>query len=175
MHFGKGQMETVLSLKPGTYDLALLLADQGHIPYFVYSKPLRVTVSSFDPKATPASVQGPPRVELAQPADGSTLRPPLRVQFHASGYNVSHEAAKLPGTGHFRISAERRGTREVLNFAGGETEAWLAPPPGEYQLRVELVSNTDHAVMASSAPVRVNVQAQPGAVADSTSLRRVAR
>jgi len=175
VHFGKGQMETVLSLKPGTYDLALLLADQGHIPYFVYSKPMRVTVSSYDPKVTVASVQGPARVEIAEPANGSTFRAPFRVQFHASGYNVSHEAAKLPGTGHFRITAERRGAREVLNFPAGETETWLAPPVGDYQLRLELVSNTDQSVMASSAPVRVTVEHQGSAVSASAYTSTAAR
>ena len=45
IHFGKGQMETVLNLPPGTYKLRLVLADKGHIPYFVFSKPLRLTES----------------------------------------------------------------------------------------------------------------------------------
>src|SRR5689334_21675516 len=31
IHFGKGQMETVLDLPPGTHTLNLLLADRGHI------------------------------------------------------------------------------------------------------------------------------------------------
>ena len=45
MHFGKGQMETVLMLEPGTYTLRLLLADDRHLPHFVYSKPLKITVT----------------------------------------------------------------------------------------------------------------------------------
>ena len=45
VHFGRGQMETVLTFKPGAYTLRLLLADDKHIPLFVYSKPLRITVT----------------------------------------------------------------------------------------------------------------------------------
>src|SRR4030095_16743718 len=45
IHFGKGQMETAVDLPPGTYTMRLVLADQGHIPYFVYSKPLKFAVS----------------------------------------------------------------------------------------------------------------------------------
>ena len=44
IHFGKGQMETVLNLAPGNYKLRMLLADDKHLPHFVYSKPLSITV-----------------------------------------------------------------------------------------------------------------------------------
>ena len=158
VHFGKGQMETVLSLPPGTYDLSLLLADQGHIPYFVFSKPMQVTVSRHDDSVAAPALIGPRRVELLEPSDGATVRAPFRVQFHASGYNISHAAAKAADTGHFRLVAERRGRREVLAFADGGTEAWLEPPVGDYQLRLELVSNNDGSVLSSSPALRVNVE-----------------
>lgn len=44
IHFGKGQMETVLTLEPGDYTLRMLLADQKHLPFFVYSRPTRIKV-----------------------------------------------------------------------------------------------------------------------------------
>ena len=81
IHFGKGQMETVLNLAPGTYKLRLLLADDKHIPHFVYSKPLNITVSkktTTDPKTLVK-----PGVEMLV-ANGEQKRP-FRVQFHASG------------------------------------------------------------------------------------------
>src|SRR5437764_2854900 len=37
IHFGKGETQTIVKLKPGTYTLALLLADKDHVPYSVYS------------------------------------------------------------------------------------------------------------------------------------------
>lgn len=159
IHFGKGQMELVANLPPGTYDLRLLLADQGHIPYFVYSKPLKITISKQNKDITPASLQGAPRVELLGPADRETLKAPFRVQFHASGYNVSHASPKMPDTGHSRLMLERVGRKpEVLNFTGGQTETWLSPPPGDYTMRLELVSNTAaDSVLSTAKPTAVSV------------------
>ncbi len=169
VHFGKGQMETVLNLKPGNYDLSLLLADQGHIPYFVYSKPMRVTVTKQDAAMTPAAVQGPRRIELLNPADGSTVRGPLLVQFHASGYHVSHVDAGAADAGHFRLNVDRRGAKtEALVFPGGQTEVRLEPPAGDYELKLELVDNASRTVMAAAKPVRVSVQsAHPSSVAST--------
>ena len=162
IHFGKGQMEMVVNLPPGTYDLRLLLADQGHIPYFVYSKPLKVTISKQNKSVTPASVQGAPRVELLSPADRETVKPPFHVQFHASGYNVSHAAPKLADTGHFRLTLERAGRKaEVLSFTSGQTETWLNPPPGDYTMRLELVSNTaGNSVMSAAKSSSMSVAAR---------------
>ncbi|HYF43502.1 MAG TPA: DUF4399 domain-containing protein [Ramlibacter sp.] len=159
IHFGKGQMEAVLNLKPGRYNLSLLLADQGHIPFFVFSKPVQITVVRQNPGLAPGAVQGPARVEIISPADGATVRDAFRVGFHASGFNVSHKAAATPDTGHFRLTIERRGARpEVIAFPGGHTETWVEPPPGEYLLRLDLVDNLTGLVKASATPVRVRAE-----------------
>ncbi|HEY0684249.1 MAG TPA: DUF4399 domain-containing protein [Steroidobacter sp.] len=46
VHFGKGQTETTLDLKPGKHTLQLLLGDFGHIPHdpVVASKKITITV-----------------------------------------------------------------------------------------------------------------------------------
>jgi len=162
IHFGKGQMETVLNLPPGKYELRMLLADQGHIPFFVYSKPLTLTISKQNKEVTPASLLGAPRVEIQSPAEKETVRGPFRVQFHASGFNVSHAAAKVPDTGHFRLTAERAGRKpEVMHFTAGQTEAWLNPPPDDYTLRLELVSNVaSSTVMSQAKPLSLTVAAR---------------
>ncbi len=82
-------MEHVLTLAPGTYTLRMLLADQKHLPHFVFSKPVRITVRqklSIDPKTLQT-----PGIELMLPA-GAEARSPVLVQFHASGLNVAHTA-----------------------------------------------------------------------------------
>ena len=153
IHFGKGQMEMVINLPPGTYDLRLLLADQGHIPYFVYSKPLKLTITKQNKNVTPASVQGPPRIELLDIADRSSLRAPFRLQFHASGYNISNMAPRVADTGHFRLTMERAGQKpEVLDFVSGQTESWISPPAGDYNLKLELVGNAPGEKVAAAAP-----------------------
>ena len=159
IHFGQGQMEKMVDLPPGKYELRLLLADQGHIPYFVYSKPLTVTVSKRKLDVKPETVTGQPRIELMGLSSGAAVRGPFRVQFHASGYNVSHVGAKAPDTGHFRLILEPMGRKaEVLNFTGGETEVWLNPPPGNYKMELEFVSNAaDSAVLTKAKPLQVPV------------------
>ncbi|MDM0032604.1 DUF4399 domain-containing protein [Variovorax sp. J22P271] len=159
IHFGKGQMETVVDLPPGSYTMRLVLADQGHIPYFVYSKPLRFTVSKQNKGVTAASLLGAPHIELLSPADRSTVQLPLRVQFHASGLNVSNAAPKVPETGHFRLVLERPGQKaEAIELEGGQTELWLNPPKGSYNARLELISNTAAgSVVARAKPVAFTV------------------
>ena len=46
VHFGKGQSETTIELKPGKHTLQLLLGDFGHIPHdpVVASKKITITV-----------------------------------------------------------------------------------------------------------------------------------
>jgi Domain of unknown function (DUF4399) len=160
IHFGKGQMETVVDLPPGTYSMRLVLADQGHIPYFVYSKPLNFTVSKQNKGVSGASLLEQPHIELLSPADRATVQTPLRVQFHASGYNLSHVAPKVPDTGHFRLVLERAGQKpEVIDLDGGQTELWLSPPKGDYNARLELMSSTaTGSVMARAKPVAFSVR-----------------
>ncbi len=160
IHFGKGQMETVVDLPPGTYQMRLVLADQGHIPYFVFSKPLNFTVTRQNKGVTAASLLGPPHIELLSPLDRATAQAPVRLQFHASGYNMSAASAKVPETGHFRLSLDRPGQKtEVLEMDGGQTEVWLNPPKGAYTARLELMSNTAiGTVMARAKPVSFSIQ-----------------
>lgn len=154
IHFGKGQMEHVVDLPPGTYTFNLLLADQGHIPYFVYGKPVRLTIAGRRAIAAGENPAGPPRIEIARPAPGETVRAPVRVQFHASGFGIAHADAQVEGSGHFRLTLARAGKPpEVLAFRGGQTEVWLNPPRGEYEMKLELVGHRDGAPpLATSAP-----------------------
>jgi hypothetical protein len=161
IHFGKGQMETVIDLKPGTYQFNLLLADQGHIPYFVFSRPVRVTITAQN-KVAPALVVGPKRIEVLSPSDQQAVRGPFRVQFHASGYNIAHRDAQVADTAHFRLTLERGGkTADVLDFRQGQTEVWLNPPRGDYVLRLDLLDNVTDRQLASAAPVRTTVSGVP--------------
>ena len=158
IHFGKGQMETALTLEPGTYTLRMLLADQKHLPHFVYSKPATITVTKknpTDPKTL--SVKG-----LVLGLDGPVTKTPFRVQFHASALNVAHEAQKIPETGHFRLTvtpANGKTGAAVLDFREGQTEVWLAPPAGVYTLRLELLDNLDERkALAEPVTARLEVR-----------------
>lgn len=172
IHFGKGQMEHVVDLPPGTYTFNLLLADQGHIPYFVFGKPIRITIAQRRALKPGENLAGPARVEILRPAADETVRGPVRVQFHASGFAVSHVAAQVAGTGHFRLVVLRPGKPpELLDYRGGQTETWLNLPRGDYQLQLELVG-LDGGVLARGAPQKLVVAegaaAAPGVIASST-------
>lgn len=163
IHFGKGQMEHVVDLPPGTYTFNLLLADQGHIPYFVFSRPMQITVSKQRKPAPGSSLVGPAGVQILRPAPNEAVRGPIRVQFHASGFNVAHADAKVAGTGHFRLTLARAGAApEVLDFRGGQTEVWLNPPKGEYQMKLDFVANQDGEPLLAATPAqRMVVGAAP--------------
>lgn len=169
IHFGKGQMEHVVDLPPGTYTFNLLLADQGHIPYFVFGKPIRVKIAQRRALAPGENIAGPPRVEILRPAPDEAVRGPVRVQFHASGFAVAHVDAQVAGTGHFRLGVLRAGKPpELLAFRAGQTETWLNLPRGDYQLQLELVG-VDGKVLAGTAPQKLAVaDGQPGVIASST-------
>jgi Domain of unknown function (DUF4399) len=159
IHFGKGQMETVLTLAPGIYTLRLVLADDRHIPNFVYSKPLTVTVTrkleTIDPKSLPQI-----GVFLLSPISGKTVKSPFRMQFHASGYNVSHTAVATAGSGHFRVRLKTdTGREELIALVNGHTEVWLEAPAGKYSAKLEFVDNsTPGQVLARASAVEFNVE-----------------
>jgi hypothetical protein len=97
------------------------------------------------------------------------------VQFHAAGFNVSHSEPAIAETGHFRLVLERGGKRELLDFTGGETETWIDPPAGDYQMRLELVSNSGGGVMAQSAPQRLAIESLRSAEAVRAAAAALAR
>ena len=160
MHFGKGQMETVLNLPPGTYKLRLLLADDKHLPYFVYSKPTTITVSKKN--ATDPKTLAKKGIELWLPnvANGEQKRP-FRVQFHASGLNVAHLGQAEKDTGHFRLTvlSEKGAKAAEMDFVNGQTEVWLEPPAGAYTLQLDLLDNVKAGnVLASAAALPIKVR-----------------
>jgi Domain of unknown function (DUF4399) len=160
IHFGKGQMETVLTLEPGSYTLRLLLADDKHIPRFVYSKPLKIVVTRKNKDIAPKSLIAN-TVSLLNIFPDGKLKPPFRVQFHSSGLNVAHLSQKEKDTGHFRLTlTSSKGSKsEVLDFINGQTETWLAPPPGPYSMKLDFVDNNmSDKTMASTANVPIRVE-----------------
>jgi hypothetical protein len=159
IHFGKGQMETVLNFKPGRYTLRLVMADDKHIPNFVYSKPITITVTAHDKALDPTSLVVP-GVAILAPGEGDSVRRPFRLALHACGLNVSNTALGGAGRGHFRVRLGTQGGREeTAELTGGQTEVWWQPPPGRYVARMEFVENLPTGkVLASAVPVSFVVE-----------------
>ena len=160
MHFGKGQMETVLMLEPGTYTLRLLLADDKHLPHFVYSKPLKITVTRKNKDIDPQTLVSK-GISLPNIAPDASLKPPFSVQFQASGLNVAHLSQKQKDTGHFRLTVTpKNGGKPVeMDFPNGQTETRLAPPAGAYVLKLDFMDNMNMGKMlADSVSTAVRVE-----------------
>ena len=135
IHFGKGQMETVVDLPPGTYTMRLVLADQGHIPYFVYSKPLKFTVSKQNKGVAPASAAG--RAAHRDPEPGRSQHRAAAVaravacerlqrvacRAEAAGHRPLPPDAGAPGTEGRSHRARRRADRAVAESAQGRATA----------------------------------------------------
>jgi hypothetical protein len=152
IHFGAGQMETTLNLPPGQYTLRLVLADNSHIPNFVYSKPLSVTVSKKN--ETKVNVAPIPGIEILNLVNGQKFKQPFRVQFHASGIRVAPKSQQIPNSGYFVLKISTKGSAkpQELEFPNGQTEIWLNPPKGEYQLALEMRNSADPSKLLAKAP-----------------------
>jgi hypothetical protein len=142
VHFGKGQMETVLNLAPGIHKLRLLLADYEHKLHFVFSKEQTITVTKKNSDVDPKNL-AKRAISMINITPGEVFNTPFRVQFHAAGFNVAHMQQKEKDTGHFRliVTPTNGGKQAEIEFANGQTETWLSPPAGGYKLKLELVSN----------------------------------
>ncbi len=161
-HFGKGQMEAVLDLPPGKHTLRILLADAQHIPQFVYSKQVEVTVTARDVNGLPADYGKVPRLELL-PLSGSKLRAPFSAWFHASGLNIAPQDLQLKDTGHFKLLISRPGSSvalKVFDFKNAQTQVDISPPPGIYELELQFVAN-DSGKPISTIAKRVSVTVLP--------------
>ena len=158
-HFGKGQMETVLTFPPGQYTLQLLLADDKHIPNFVASKQIRITVTKKNEGVDPNGLVKP-GIAILAPHPGEAVKRPFRMMLHASGLNVSSATLSKKDTGHFRIKIKpEAGREEVIELFGGSTEAWLFPPTGPYSAYIEFLGNgAPHEVLYKSEPIRLQVK-----------------
>lgn len=162
IHFGKGQMESVLTLEPGTYSLRLLLADNKHLPHFVYSKSIHITVTQKNKGVDPKSLVKKGISLKNLPADG-TLTSLFRVQFHASGLNVAHLSQAEKDTGHFKLTVIPQGGSKPaeLDFANGQTEVWLSPPAGPYTLKLEFLDNANPGkLLAEAVTTQVRVSSR---------------
>ena len=158
IHFGKGQMETVLTFEPGTYSLRMLLADDKHLPRFVYSKPIQITVKRKNAGVDPKSLL---QKGISLVLDREVTKTPFRVQFHASALKVAHQSQKEQDTGHFRLTLLPKSSVKPVefDFINGQTEVWLKPPAGDYVLKLEFLDNVNTGKLLTEA-VMTSVQVQ---------------
>lgn len=98
--------------------------------------------------ATPlAHAADAPELYFIAPADGSTVKGPVHVQFGLRGLGVAPAGVERANTGHHHLLIDAPlppagkpipADAQHLHFGGGQTEAVIELPPGEHTLQLVL-------------------------------------
>ena len=167
LHFGAGQTETEITLKPGAHTLQLLMGDKDHIPHTppVMSPLIRVRV--VDPSARkPAPADA--RVYFVGLDDGSVLPPKATIHFGLVNMGVAPAGIDRPNTGHHHLLIDTNlppldepipNDFNHLHFGAGQTEAIVTLSPGRHTLQLLLgdENHVPHNPPIMSKPIRVYV------------------
>jgi hypothetical protein len=167
LHFGAGQTETEITLKPGPHTLQLLMGDKDHIPHTppVMSPLMRVRV--VDPSArkqAPADA----RVYFVGLDDGSVLPQKATIRFGLVNMGVAPAGIDKPNTGHHHLLIDAKvppldepipNDFNHLHFGAGQTEAIVTLSPGRHTLQLLLgdENHVPHNPPIMSKPIRVYV------------------
>jgi len=151
LHFGAGQTETEITLKPGSHTLQLLMGDKDHIPHTppVMSPVVRVRV--VDPSARKPA---PPdaRVYFVGLDDGSVLPQKATIRFGLVNMGVAPAGIDRPNTGHHHLLIDTKlppldepipNDFNHLHFGAGQTEATVTLSPGRHTLQL-LLGDENH-------------------------------
>lgn len=151
LHFGAGQTETEITLKPGTHTLQLLMGDKNHIPHSppVMSPRIRVTVV---PKGGPTASPPGARVYFAELKNGATVPATFTVHFGLTNMGVAPAGSDRPNSGHHHLLIDTDlppldepipSDFNHLHFGAGQTEATVTLKPGDHTLQL-LFGDKDH-------------------------------
>jgi hypothetical protein len=167
LHFGAGQTETEITLKPGAHTLQLLMGDKDHIPHTppVMSPLIRVRV--VDPSARKPA---PPdaRVYFVGLEDGSVLPQKATIHFGLVNMGVAPAGIDRPNTGHHHLLIDTKlppldepipNDFNHLHFGAGQTEAIVTLSPGRHTLQLLLgdENHVPHNPPIMSKPIRIYV------------------
>jgi Domain of unknown function (DUF4399) len=174
-HFGAGQTEAEITLKPGRHSLQLLLGDKDHIPHMppVMSPRRWVTVPEGPPGEgltggpTP-SPQGA-EVYFTDLKDGAVVSPGQTIHFGLKNMGVAPAGSDRQNSGHHHLLVDTElppldqpipNDPEHLHFGAGQTETKLPDlSPGEHTLQL-LLGDKDHIPHTPpimSRPIKVTV------------------
>ncbi len=167
MHFGAGQTEAEITLKPGPHTLQLLMGDKDHVPHTppVMSRRIHVNVA-----LTGGPTPSPPGAEVyfADLKDGAVIPPKVTIHFGLKNMGVAPTGSDRPNTGHHHLLIDTElppldqpipNGFNHLHFGAGQTEATIELKPGEHTLQL-LMGDKDHiphTPPVMSAPIKVRV------------------
>src|SRR5262245_41667091 len=137
LHFGTGQTEAEITLKPGEHTLQLLMGDKDHVPHSppVMSPRIRVRVAEGVPAAlTGGPTPSPPGAEVyfADLKDGAVIPPKLTIYFGLKNMGVAPAGSDRQNSGHHHLLIDTDlppldqpipNDFNHLHFGCGQTEA----------------------------------------------------
>ena len=176
LHFGAGQTEAEITLRPGQHTLQLLMGDKNHVPHTppVMSQRIRVQVAEGAPGAAAALTGGPSpspagaEVYFSDLKEGAVIAPKVTIYFGLKNMGVAPAGSDRENSGHHHLLVDTDlppldrpipNDFNHLHFGGGQTEAEVTLKHGEHTLQL-LFGDKDHVphtppVMSSRVKVRV--------------------
>jgi hypothetical protein len=154
LHFGKGQLTTTLTLRPGKHVLRLQFSDGAHMALNDPNLRDSITVTAAEANSK-SQVRG---VYFASPASGAVVSSPFTVVMAANGVTVEAAGKVRENAGHMHILVDDDfvPAGEVivndathLHFGKGQLTTTVTLDPGIHTLRLQLA---DGAHMALAEP-----------------------
>jgi hypothetical protein len=151
LHFGAGQTEAEITLKPGTHTLQLLLGDKDHVPHTppVMSRQIKVNVGlTGGPTASAPGAEA----YFVDIKDGSVIAPNETIHFGLKNMGVAPAGSDRENSGHHHLLIDTElpeldqpipNDFNHLHFGTGQTEAALSLKGGEHTLQL-LLGDKDH-------------------------------
>jgi hypothetical protein len=105
--------------------------------------PIAAPAPAAEPPAPPPAATG---VQFLEPADGATVRSPVKVRMGVAGMEVRRAGEMIDGTGHHHVLVDldpiAAGQQIVkdethIHFGGAETEAEVTLAPGVHRLTLQ--------------------------------------
>lgn len=172
LHFGAGQTEAEIVLKPGEHTLQLIMGDKNHVPHTppVMSPRIRVRVAeAVARKPAPKDA----RVYFVGLENGAVIRPQVTLHFGLIKMGVAPAGIDNPNTGHHHVLVDTKlppldkpipNDFNHLHFGAGQTEATVTLPLGKHTLQLLFAdeNHVPHDPAIMSAPIVVTVtQTEP--------------
>jgi len=175
LHFGAGQTEAEITLKPGEHTLQLVLGDKDHVPHIppVMSQRIRVRVAGTPEVPTVAGgpTPSPPgaAVYFNEPLkEGAILPPKFTVYFGLRNMGLAPAGVERQNSGHHHLLVDTEvppfdqpipNDFNHLHFGTGQSEAEVTLKHGQHTLQL-LLGDKDHIphtppVMSQKINVRV--------------------
>jgi hypothetical protein len=151
LHFGAGQTEATITLKPGEHTLQLLFGDKDHVPHTPPLYSPRIKVRVVDP-STRTAAPADARVYFVGLQDGSVIPEHVTLHFGLVGMGVAPAGINRPNTGHHHLLIDTvvppldrpiPNDPHHLHFGAGQTEAPVTLTPGKHTLQL-LLGDANH-------------------------------